>query len=54
MKNRMAGGWVAAVTVAAVLVVPCAAAAEQDFALDEQVRQVRMLRVGWTMGRATI
>ena len=39
MKNRMAGGWVAAVTVAAVLVVPCVAAAGQDFALDEQVRQ---------------
>ena len=39
MKNRMVGGWVAAVTVAAVLIVPCAAAAGQDFALDEQVGQ---------------
>jgi hypothetical protein len=39
MKNRMAGGWVTAVTVAAVLVAPCVAAAGQDFALDEQVRQ---------------
>ena len=39
MKNRMVGGWVAAVTVAAVLIVPCVAVAGQDFALDEQVRQ---------------
>jgi hypothetical protein len=39
MKNRMAGGWVTAVTAAAVLVAPCVAAAAQDFALDEQVRQ---------------
>jgi tetratricopeptide (TPR) repeat protein len=39
MKNRMVGGCVAAVTVAAVLIVPCVAAAGQDFALDEQVRQ---------------
>ena len=39
MRNRMVGGWAAAVTVAAVLVVPCVAAAGQDFALDEQVRQ---------------
>jgi hypothetical protein len=39
MKNRMVGGWVTAVTVAAVLIVPCVAAAGQDFALDEQVRQ---------------
>ncbi len=39
MTNRMVGGWVTAVTVAAVLVVPCVAAAGQDFALDEQVRQ---------------
>jgi len=39
MKNRMVGGWVAAATVAAVLIVPRAAAAGQDFALDEQVGQ---------------
>ena len=39
MKNRMVGGWAAAVTLAAVLIVPCVAAAGQDFALDEQVRQ---------------
>ena len=39
MKNRLVGGWAAAVTVAAVLIVPCVAAAGQDFALDEQVRQ---------------
>jgi len=39
MKNPMVGGWVAAVTVAAVLIVPCVAVAGQDFALDEQVRQ---------------
>lgn len=39
MTNRTVGDWVAAVTMAAVLIVPCVAAAEQDFALDEQVRQ---------------
>jgi outer membrane protein assembly factor BamD (BamD/ComL family) len=39
MKRRMVEGWVAALTVAGVLVVPCGAAAGQDFALDEQVRQ---------------
>ena len=39
MKNRRVGGWVAAVTVATVLIVPCVAVAGQDFALDEQVRQ---------------
>ena len=39
MTNRMVGGWVAAATVAAVLSVPCVAAAGQDFALEEQVRQ---------------
>jgi len=38
MKNRMVGGWVAVATLTAVLVVPYAAAG-QDFALDEQVRQ---------------
>jgi HEAT repeat protein len=35
----MVGPWIAALTIAAVLVVPCAAAAGQDFALEEQVRQ---------------
>jgi HEAT repeat protein len=35
----MVGPWIAALTMAAVLVVPCAAAAGQDFALEEQVRQ---------------
>jgi len=39
MTNRTVGDWVAAVTMAAVLIVPCVAAAGQDFALDEQVRQ---------------
>ena len=39
MKNRIVGGCVAAVTVAAVLLVPGVAAAGQEFALDEQVRQ---------------
>ena len=39
MTNRMVGGWVAAATVAAVLSVPGVAAAGQDFALEEQVRQ---------------
>ena len=39
MENRMVGPWIAALTMAAVLVVPCAAAAGQDFALEEQVRQ---------------
>jgi hypothetical protein len=39
MTNRTLGDWVAAVTMAAVLIVPCVAAAGQDFALDEQVRQ---------------
>jgi len=39
MTNRTVGHWVAAVTMAAVLIVPCVAAAGQDFALDEQVRQ---------------
>ena len=39
MTNRTVGDWVAAVTIAAVLIVPCVAAAGQDFALDEQVRQ---------------
>ena len=39
MKNRMVGPWIAALTMAAVVVVPCAAAAGQDFALEEQVRQ---------------
>jgi len=39
MTNRTVGDWVAAVTMAAVLFVPCVAAAGQDFALDEQVRQ---------------
>ena len=38
MENRMVGPWIAALTMAAVLVVPCAAAG-QDFALEEQVRQ---------------
>ena len=39
MTNRTVGDWVAAVTMAAVLIVPCVAAAGQGFALDEQVRQ---------------
>ena len=39
MRNRTAGDWVTAVTMAAALIVPCVAAAGQDFALDEQVRQ---------------
>jgi hypothetical protein len=39
MTNRTVGDWVAAATVAAVLIIPCVAAAGQDFALDEQVRQ---------------
>ena len=39
MTNRTVGDRVAAVTMAAVLIVPCVAAAGQDFALDEQVRQ---------------
>ena len=39
MTNRTVGDWVAAVTMAAVLIVPCVAAAGQDFALDAQVRQ---------------
>jgi hypothetical protein len=39
MTNRRVGDWIAAVTMAAALVVPCAAAAGQDFALDEQVGQ---------------
>jgi len=38
MTCRRVGDWIVAVTVAAVLVVPCAAAAGQNFALDEQVR----------------
>ena len=39
MRNRTVGDWVTAVTMAAALIVPCVAAAGQDFALDEQVRQ---------------
>jgi len=39
MTCRRVGDWIVAVTMAAVLVVPCAAAAGQNFALDEQVRQ---------------
>ena len=39
MRQRRVGKWIAAVTMAGVLVVPCVAAAGQDFALDEQVRQ---------------
>ena len=39
MRQRRVGEWIAAVTMAGVLVVPCVAAAGQDFALDEQVRQ---------------
>ena len=39
MKIRKVGPSIAALTMAAVLVVPCAAAAGQDFALEEQVRQ---------------
>lgn len=38
MRHRSVGQWIAAVTTAVVLVVPCAAQAGQDFALDEQVR----------------
>src|SRR5678815_6056231 len=38
MTCRRAGDWIAGVTMAAVLVAPCAAAAGQTFALDEQVR----------------
>ena len=39
MTYRRIGNWITAATMAAVLVVPCAAAAGQDFALDEQVGQ---------------
>jgi tetratricopeptide (TPR) repeat protein len=39
MRNPTVGDWVTAVTMAAALIVPCVAAAGQDFALDEQVRQ---------------
>ena len=35
MKNRMVGGWAAAVMLAGVLIVPCVAAAGQDFALGK-------------------
>ena len=38
MTCRRAGDRIAGVTMAAVLVAPCAAAAGQNFALDEQVR----------------
>ena len=38
MTCRRVGDWIVAATMAAVLVVPCAAVAGQSFALDEQVR----------------
>jgi hypothetical protein len=39
MKNRIPGEWIAAATMAAVLIVPCVAAAGQEFALGSQPRE---------------
>ena len=41
MKNRVPGEWIAAATMAAVLIVPCVAAAGQDFAPGSQQARER-------------